>query len=101
MQYFYDQITLTPFVFSEEDDDNNAKAELGYVSSPGLLNRTVGSTRDKGKIDVYSMIVQDQVYGLRADIERYVPAKSPFSFTGTTSFFVSLSLPFQGYLRSL
>lgn len=93
-KYFYDQISLTPFVFVEDDDD---PSRLEQLPSPGVLSRPGSSSmRDKGKLDVYSMIVKGQVYSLRIDIEHLVPSKSPFSFTGTTSFFVSAFLRIAG-----
>lgn len=55
----------------------------GHYSSSGA---------NKGKVDPYQLIASGQTARYRVDVETQVPSKSPFSFMGTTSFFVSLAL---------
>lgn len=42
-------------------------------------------------MDPYHLIATNQTRRFRVDVESHIPSKSPFSFSGTTSFFVSTS----------
>lgn len=79
LEVFFDNITFTPFVFIE-DDYEAALAAAG--TAPSSVN---GQTRST-KIDVYDLIVGGQLGSLRVDIERLIPANSPFSCMGTKPF---------------
>lgn len=78
LETFYDNITFTPFVFIE-DDNEAVLANMGASSNP------LGAVRP-GKIDVYDMIVSGQLSTLRVNVESMVPAESPFSCMGTRPF---------------
>jgi hypothetical protein len=83
-----------------------------FAPSASSSSGFFGGGREKGKVDPYhliatvrrfprlscetradSMRLQGQTSRFRVDVESHIPAKSPFSFTGTTAFFVRLSLP--------
>lgn len=108
LQYFYDQITLAPFIFLHDAEIADAlpkRPELNHSTSSFF-----GTTKER-KVDPYAMIaavcrsvslcmastdgmfLQGLTGDFRLDIESAIPTRSPFSFTGTTSsFFVSLLL---------
>ncbi|GAA5852443.1 hypothetical protein JCM8547_006785 [Rhodosporidiobolus lusitaniae] len=60
--------------------------------SPGTSSGFFGGGREKGKVDPYHLIATGQTQRFRVDVESHIPAKSPFSFTGTTAFFNSTTL---------
>lgn len=79
LEAFYDNITFTPFVFIEDDN------EAALAAAGAALSSANGSARTS-KIDVYDLIVGGQLGSLRVDVERVIPADSPFSCMGTRSF---------------
>lgn len=79
LEAFFDNITFTPFVFIEDDNEAALAAAGGQLPSSNGLPRS-------GKIDVYDLIVGGQLGSLRVDVERYIPADSPFSCMGTRPF---------------
>lgn len=79
LEAFYDNITFTPFVFIE--DDNEAA-----MAAAGAPLSTVNGTARTGKIDVYDLIVGGQLGSLRVDVERVIPPDSPYSCMGTRPF---------------
>ncbi|BEI90159.1 uncharacterized protein CcaverHIS019_0302290 [Cutaneotrichosporon cavernicola] len=79
LEAFFDNITFTPFVFIEDDN------EAAFAAAGGQLSASNGLPRS-GKIDVYDLIVGGQLGSLRVDVERYIPADSPFSCMGTRPF---------------
>jgi hypothetical protein len=79
LEAFFDNITFTPFVFIEDDNEAALAASGAHLSASNGLPRS-------GKIDVYDLIVGGQLGSLRVDVERYIPADSPFSCMGTRPF---------------
>ncbi|KAM0747277.1 hypothetical protein T439DRAFT_98029 [Meredithblackwellia eburnea MCA 4105] len=100
LEYFYDQITITPFVFVEEDGDvsSSSRPELANSTSSSFFKSST-TQKERAKVDPYNLITQDQTQELRVDVEAIIPAKSPFSFTGTTSFFNATTLH-QAFARA-
>ncbi|GAA5888041.1 hypothetical protein JCM5296_005413 [Sporobolomyces johnsonii] len=121
LEYLYDQITLAPFVFVDDDDPASAffnpasslsssfspeKSELGSSSihsgSLGASNVPTaagaggssffGGGKERGKIDPYHLIATGQLRRFRVDVESHIPFKSPFSYTGTSAFLNATSL---------
>lgn len=112
MQYLYDQITLAPFIYVDETAGPTSPSSLRAPSPHSQLGQSLGpsassssiispsgsmsgpaffnaGTSSKNKVDPYQLIASGQTRRLRVDVESMVPPRSPFSFTGTTSFFVS------------
>ncbi|CAK9783556.1 hypothetical protein CC85DRAFT_287798 [Cutaneotrichosporon oleaginosum] len=79
LEAFFDNITFTPFVFIEDDNEAALAAAGAHLSASNGMPRS-------GKIDVYDLIVGGQLGSLRVDVERYIPADSPFSCMGTRPF---------------
>lgn len=79
LEVFFDNITFTPFVFIEDDHE----AALAAAGTP--LSALHGQARSN-KIDVYDLIVGGQLGTLRVDVERVIPANSPYSCMGTRPF---------------
>ncbi|BGP33488.1 hypothetical protein JCM10296v2_005292 [Rhodotorula toruloides] len=111
LEYLYDQITLAPFIFV--DDGTPGAGLLGpSASTASLLGGSIGpsgssasvassaaanstffaNNASKGKVDPYHLIATNQTRRFRVDVESHIPSKSPFSFSGTTSFFDTTSL---------
>ncbi|BGP25923.1 hypothetical protein JCM10295v2_004866 [Rhodotorula toruloides] len=111
LEYLYDQITLAPFIFV--DDGAHGAGLLGpSASTVSLLGGSIGpsgssqsvassaaahggfftNNASKGKVDPYHLIATNQTRRFRVDVESHIPSKSPFSFSGTTSFFDTTSL---------
>ncbi|EMS19609.1 ARF guanyl-nucleotide exchange factor [Rhodotorula toruloides NP11] len=111
LEYLYDQITLAPFIFV--DDGMPGAGFLGpSTSTASLLGGSIGpsgssasvassaaansglftNNASKGKVDPYHLIATNQTRRFRVDVESHIPSKSPFSFSGTTSFFDTTSL---------
>jgi len=104
-QYLYDQITAAPFVYVNDDEPaaspfspsasstsllggslgpSASSASFGTPSSSGFF----GSAPSKNRLDPYHLIATGQTHRFKVDVESVIPTKSPFSFTGTTGFFV-------------
>ncbi|GAA6058971.1 hypothetical protein JCM10212_001681 [Sporobolomyces blumeae] len=104
LEYLYDQITLAPFIFVDDarPDSGHFNPSVSLASSIGRenlpLNGSLGGStffnngNAKGKIDPYYFIASGQTKRFRVDVESLIPFKSPFSYTGTTSFFNATSL---------
>lgn len=61
MQYFYDQITIAPFVFVEEESDSAAplqRPELLSTTSSSFFSKNSALQKEKAKIDPYHVIAQ-------------------------------------------
>mgnify|MGYP002718776048 FL=1 len=123
MQYLYDQITLAPFIYVDDHADSTSPslrapsphAQLGQSLGPSASSSSFVSTSgsmtgqtflsaaatSKGKVDPYQLIASGQTRRFRVDVESMVPPRSPFSFTGTTAFFVSRIGFRSGHLYSL
>lgn len=78
LEAFYDNITFTPFVFIEDDNE----ASLAAVGASTIAN---GPVRP-GKVDVYDMIAGGTVMTLRDNVESLIPPDSPFSCMGTQAY---------------
>ncbi|GAA5981393.1 hypothetical protein JCM11641_005305 [Rhodosporidiobolus odoratus] len=113
LEYLYDQITLAPFVFVDSQETNDSSSFIlapsttssmpGASSGPGAAaplatpalptsSGFFGASKEKGKFDPYSLIATGQTSRFRVDVESHIPSKSPFSYTGTTSFFNATTL---------
>ncbi|KAL8276511.1 hypothetical protein RQP46_011112 [Phenoliferia psychrophenolica] len=100
LEYFFDQITITPFVFVEEEGGEGGggggmpmtRPELGTSTSSSFFSKASTAQKERAKLDPYHLIAQGQTHELRVDVESAIPEKSPFSFTGTTSFFNATTL---------
>jgi hypothetical protein len=77
LEAFFDNITFTPFVFIE--DDNEASLAVVGATVPS------GPVRP-GKVDVYDMIAGGTLTTLRANVEPLIPPESPYSCMGTQAF---------------
>ncbi|GAA6017397.1 hypothetical protein JCM11491_006643 [Sporobolomyces phaffii] len=102
LEYLYDQITLAPFVFVDEENPAAALFDPSPTlsssssrpdpSATGTPTGFFGSASQKPKVDPYHYIATGQTYRFRVDVESHIPFKSPFSYSGTTSFFNATTL---------
>ncbi|GAA5960793.1 hypothetical protein JCM3765_000819 [Sporobolomyces pararoseus] len=105
LEYLYDQITLAPFVFVDEDNpasdlfdpsptlsSSSSRLDSSTSNAAGTSSGFFGSSSQKPKIDPYHLIATGQTSRFRVDVESHIPFKSPFSYTGTTSFFNATTL---------
>ncbi|PWN22793.1 hypothetical protein BCV69DRAFT_97747 [Microstroma glucosiphilum] len=94
LEYLYDNLTFTQFVYTNEVDSGSPTEPSGIRSAPaasassGFLTRGANgapsSARDKnGKIDVYYLIKQGRLSEFRPWIEHLIPEDDPYSWTGT------------------
>ncbi|GAA5932947.1 hypothetical protein JCM3775_005272 [Rhodotorula graminis] len=109
LEYLYDQITAAPFVYVNDDEPASSpfspsassasllggslgpsasSASFGTPSNSGFF----GSTPSKNRLDPYHLIATGQTHRFKVDVESLIPPKSPFSYTGTTSFFDATKL---------
>ncbi|EJT51351.1 ARF guanyl-nucleotide exchange factor [Trichosporon asahii var. asahii CBS 2479] len=79
LEAFFDNITFTPFVFIDDDEE-------AALAAAGMAPSSSSRPNHSGKIDVYDLIVGGQLGSLRVDVERYIPPDSPFSCMGTRQF---------------
>ncbi|KAM0786349.1 hypothetical protein ACM66B_001821 [Microbotryomycetes sp. NB124-2] len=93
LEYFYDQITLAPFVHVDEDvaEFGMTRPEFRHASS-SLFGKGTSSSTAKAKLDLQALVASGEYRNLRLDIASVIPERSPFSYTGTTSFFDATSL---------
>ncbi|GAA6049100.1 hypothetical protein JCM3770_003886 [Rhodotorula araucariae] len=109
LEYLYDQITAAPFIYVN-DDDPATSLFTPSASTTSLLGGSVGpsgsapssataggssffgSNGAKNRLDPYYLIATGQMQRFKVDVESHIPPKSPFSFTGTTSFFDTTAL---------
>ncbi|ORY63679.1 hypothetical protein BCR35DRAFT_187937 [Leucosporidium creatinivorum] len=92
LEYLFDQIALAPFIFVEDENEFGASRPDLYQSSGSFFSKSTSSSSAKSKIDPYHLIAMGTIRNLRLDIESTIPLRSPFSFTGTTSFFNATTL---------
>ncbi|GAA5895282.1 PH and SEC7 domain-containing protein [Sporobolomyces salmoneus] len=105
LEYLYDQITLAPFVFVDEDNPASdffdpsptlssslSRQEPPALNATGTASGFFAGTNQKVKIDPYHFIATGQTSRFRVDVESHIPMKSPFSYTGTTSFLNATTL---------
>ncbi|EGG10223.1 uncharacterized protein MELLADRAFT_76996 [Melampsora larici-populina 98AG31] len=99
LEYIYDNVTYTPFVFVGEDRDiTGQKLEVPAESSISTSffnlgsstnsNSGGGSLRENKKQthDPYLMISRGLTHQFRLDLETLIPSRNPFSFTGSVSY---------------
>ncbi|KAK4051990.1 hypothetical protein OIO90_004520 [Microbotryomycetes sp. JL221] len=92
LEYYYDQITMAPFIHVEDENEFGlARPDMKHSSS-SLFTKGVGASTSKAKLDPQAYIASGEYRNLRLDIASVIPERSPFSFTGTTSFFNATSL---------
>ncbi|KAH8921473.1 hypothetical protein BT69DRAFT_1351581 [Atractiella rhizophila] len=92
LEYFFDNITATPFVYGEDDIDIHGEPSVGTgPQSPfiGSTNMSSVTSKDRPKSDLYYMLAHEPMllHELRADVQSIIPPKNPFSYTGTNPFF--------------
>ncbi|KAK4699894.1 hypothetical protein P7C70_g6361, partial [Phenoliferia sp. Uapishka_3] len=96
LEYFFDQITITPFIFVEDEADSTGlsvmRPELSTSGSGSFFGLNSTAQKERAKLDPYHLIAQNRTHELRVDVAAVVPEKSPISFTGTTSFFNATTL---------
>lgn len=87
LEYLYDNLTFTQFVYSNEADSQRKALENGSGqggSASGFLAQMSGSAKDKGqKIDAYLLIKQGRLSQFQPAIENVIPEDDPYSYTGT------------------
>ncbi|KZO95075.1 hypothetical protein CALVIDRAFT_460055, partial [Calocera viscosa TUFC12733] len=90
LEYFYDNITFTRFIFVEDAVDVHGQRSLmpaadispsGISVSPAASASSGGRSKGK-KIDVYYLIAQGRLDPLRAPVGAWIPAFEPFSYAG-------------------
>ncbi|GAA5997840.1 hypothetical protein JCM5350_002746, partial [Sporobolomyces pararoseus] len=105
LEYLYDQITLAPFVFVDEDNpaselfdpsptlsSSSSRLDSSTSNAAATSSGFFGSSGQKPKVDPYHLIATGQTSRFRVDVESHIPFKSPFSYTGTTSFLNATTL---------
>lgn len=90
LEYLYDNLTFTQFVYSDEVDapmPMMSPAPLSGGGGGGFLSSFGGGNKDKGDktVDAYWIIRQGRLNSLCPNIENVIPEDDPFSFTGTES----------------
>ena len=58
LKYFFDQITITPFVFVEDDVDINGLAKLELPATSSFFSTKSGGQKEKSKLDPYLLIAR-------------------------------------------
>ncbi|EPQ32093.1 uncharacterized protein PFL1_00290 [Pseudozyma flocculosa PF-1] len=105
LEYLYDNLTFTQFIYVEDKDDLQRRANeaaLGLSAFPGGSGGgngagiggpslySAGATASqvaRARIDPYYLIAQGKLGELRADIDHLIPEDTPFSYTGTLAGF--------------
>lgn len=101
LDYFYDNIVFTPFIYVEDPYDVNGQVGL---SSPlerrnqGSASRALsthpsdstvatsgGLLSKSARLDPYYLISQDLLGPLRVDVAQLLPLNNPYSFKGTAT----------------
>ncbi|KAI8443337.1 hypothetical protein BY996DRAFT_8271625, partial [Phakopsora pachyrhizi] len=96
LEYIYDNVTFTEFIFVDEDKDgekSKRKESRTYPGSSAALSAEPATSANlkalisASKIDPYQLIADGLTHELRPDIESLIPSRNPFSFTGTVPYF--------------
>lgn len=89
LEYLYDNLTFTPFVYFNEADAKNGQG-ITSAAAPSLAagNPATSSfltpSKDKpGKIDAYLLLKQGRLGQFHPNIEHLIPEDDPYSYTGT------------------
>ncbi|KAN0066526.1 hypothetical protein ACQY0O_000620 [Thecaphora frezii] len=99
LEYLYDNLTFTQFIYVEDRDDlqrRASEAASAYGGSgnsnapvlssfPGAGGSAVQGSR--ARIDPYYLIANGKLGELRADIDQLIPEDTPYSYTGTLADF--------------
>lgn len=104
-QTFFENITYTPFVFIEDDNDINGSQSLsatdfspsntltnpfGFSTTPtsSFLSLSKTPSSSSNKIDVYDHISSNRVHTLRCpEVQLQIPKRTPFDYHGPRGFF--------------
>ncbi|CAO1615365.1 unnamed protein product [Sympodiomycopsis kandeliae] len=88
LEYLYDNLTFTQFVYSNEDDAQRKAIENASShgnSGSGFLSSKSNSSKDRSqKIDAYLLIKQGRLSQFQPAIENVIPEDDPYSYTGTS-----------------
>ncbi|PLW55375.1 hypothetical protein PCANC_02365 [Puccinia coronata f. sp. avenae] len=111
LEYIYDNVTYTPFVYVDPDrdisgqkitaahqqtnDSNNGTSFFGLGSNstsntpalPSASSILAGAKESKSKLNPYYLIAKGSTHELRPDLGSVIPSRNPFSFTGSVSWF--------------
>ncbi|KAI7953972.1 hypothetical protein MJO28_006519 [Puccinia striiformis f. sp. tritici] len=93
LEYIYDNITYTPFVYVDPDRDISGQKIMTIQTQDSKPTSTItngakdSSATTKGKLDPYQLIAKGSTHELRPDLGTVIPSRNPFSFTGSVSWF--------------
>ncbi|EWC44503.1 hypothetical protein DRE_06771 [Drechslerella stenobrocha 248] len=85
LEYFYDNISYTPFIHVEDDLDVNGEKIVPHMPRRNMLTKTnTESRRPKEPVDPYTLIIDSKLDILRPSLTDVLTIDDPYSYLGTT-----------------
>ncbi|KAF3938165.1 hypothetical protein ABW19_dt0201082 [Dactylella cylindrospora] len=85
LEYFYDNISYTPFIHVEDDLDINGEKIVPHMPRRHVFSKTNTDLRKpKEPVDPYTLIIDNKLELLRPSLADVLMIDDPYSYLGTT-----------------
>ncbi|KAK6358283.1 hypothetical protein TWF730_007632 [Orbilia blumenaviensis] len=85
LEYFYDNISYTPFIHVEDDLDINGEKILSHMPRRNMLTKAnTDLKRAREPVDPYTLIIDNKMDILRPSLSDVLMVDDPYSYLGTT-----------------
>ncbi|KAF3916095.1 hypothetical protein ABW20_dc0107089 [Dactylellina cionopaga] len=85
LEYFYDNISYTPFIHVEDDLDINGEKIMPHMPRRNMLTKTnTDLKKAREPVDPYTLIIDNKLEILRPSLAEVLMVDDPYSYLGTT-----------------
>lgn len=85
LEYFYDNISYTPFIHVEDDLDINGEKILSHMPRRNILTKAnTDLKKAREPVDPYTLIIDNKMDILRPSLSDVLMVDDPYSYLGTT-----------------
>ncbi|KAK6341311.1 hypothetical protein TWF696_008390 [Orbilia brochopaga] len=85
LEYFYDNISYTPFIHVEDDLDINGEKIVPHMPRRNILTKAnTDLRRPKEPVDPYTLIIDNKLDILRPSLTEVLMVDDPYTYLGTT-----------------
>ncbi|KAK6348222.1 hypothetical protein TWF718_006032 [Orbilia javanica] len=85
LEYFYDNISYTPFIHVEDDLDINGEKILSHMPRRNMLTKAnTDLKKAREPVDPYTLIIDNKMDILRPSLSDVLMVDDPYSYLGTT-----------------
>ncbi|KAK6543786.1 hypothetical protein TWF694_000518 [Orbilia ellipsospora] len=84
LEYFYDNISYTPFIHVEDDLDINGEKIMTHMPRRNMLTKTnTDLRRAREPVDPYTLIIDNKLDILRPSLTEVLQVDDPYTYLGT------------------